>query len=50
MTTLTVVHQPVETLTATHATTATLTAVVGRFVSTDMTGRPIGLLLLITYA
>ncbi len=50
MTTLTATHQPVATLTATHATTVTLTAVVGRFISADMTGRPIGLLLLITYA
>ena len=50
MTTLTAVHQPIVTLTATHAPTVALTAVVSKFVTTDMTGRPIGLLLALTYA
>lgn len=50
MTTLTAVHAPTVTMTANHATTVTLTAVVGRFISADMTGRPMGLLLALTYA
>jgi hypothetical protein len=50
MTTLTAVHAPTATLTATHAPTATLTAVVSKFITTDMTGKPIGLLLALTYA
>ena len=48
--TLTAVHQPTATMTANHATVVTLTATVGRFISADMTGRPIGLLLALTYA
>jgi hypothetical protein len=50
MTTLTAVHAPTATLTATHATTVTLSAVVSKFIGTDLTGRPIGLLLALTYA
>jgi hypothetical protein len=50
MTTLTAVHAPTATLTATHAPTATLSAVVSKFITTDMTGKPIGLLLALTYA
>jgi hypothetical protein len=48
--TLTATHQPTATMTAAHVTTVTLTATVGRFVTTDMTGKPIGLLLALTYA
>jgi hypothetical protein len=48
--TLTATHQPTATMTAAHVTTVTLTATVGRFVATDMTGKPIGLLLALTYA
>lgn len=50
MTTLTAVHAPTATLTATHATTVTLSAVISKFITTDMTGKPIGLLLALTYA